>query len=437
MAQEITLTMEGTLLNWLKNVGDPVSSGDIVAEIEADKATVEIEAPGDGVITELRVQPGDALSEGDVIAMLGAADEAPSGGGAAQSEPQAEARSAGPEAEVVEDRAAVGEGERRQPEAPRTNGAGGPATTDDGRTKISPIARRMAEDRGIDISQVQGSGPGGRIVKADIENFKPGAAPAAAPGRPAAAPSAPRGELPPPPARKMPTGEGVEVIDLTTMRRRIAATTVEAKQFTPHFYVTTEMDVTELLALRKQLNDSLPEGARRISVNDMVVKAAALTMRQFPNLNSHYYGEQIVRYESIHVGIAVALPQGGLIYVVSRDADQVALGTLAERHAAMFTRARESKIKPDDINGATFSISNLGPYGVEHFSAIINPPEAMVLAIGTAQKVPVVRDDGTIGVGNRMNVTISIDHRVSDGAEGAEYLQVFKGLIENPLQLLV
>jgi pyruvate dehydrogenase E2 component (dihydrolipoamide acetyltransferase) len=195
--------------------------------------------------------------------------------------------------------------------------------------------------------------------------------------------------------------------------------------------------VEALLAVRKQLNDNLPPDAAKISVNDLVVKATALTLRQFPNLNTHYYGDKLVRHKRINIGIAVALPSGGLMYVVAQDADKVALGTLAQQNKEMIARAREGKVKPSDISGATFSTSNLGPYDVEHFSAIINPPEAGIIAVGTALKVPVVKEDGTLGVGNRMKVTISVDHRVSDGAEGAQYLQAFKNLIESPMRLLV
>jgi pyruvate dehydrogenase E2 component (dihydrolipoamide acetyltransferase) len=220
------------------------------------------------------------------------------------------------------------------------------------------------------------------------------------------------------------------------MRKRIAAVTVESKQWTPHFYVTTDIDVEPLLALRKQINEGLPE-ENRISVNDMVVKATALTLRQFPNLNTHYYGDRFVRHKRINIGIAVALPKCALMNEVAQDADKVSHGTMAAQNKAMFARAREGKIKPEDITGATFTVSNLGPYNVDHFSAIINPPEAGILAIGTAMKVPVVKDDGTLGVGNRMKVTISVDHRVSDGAEGAQYLQAFKTLLENPMRRLI
>jgi pyruvate dehydrogenase E2 component (dihydrolipoamide acetyltransferase) len=420
MASQITASMDGTLLNWLKNVGDSVNKGDVIAEIEADKATVEIEAPESGVISEFSVQPGDAIKTGQVMGSIGA-----SSGAAAP----AEAKTAAPQPMVVAATAGAPAGVTA-----RTNGA--PASvTDDGRIKVSPIARKIAEERGVDLAQVHGSGPGGRIVKEDVEGFTPSSAPV-----PQAAPSAPAPAvstgLSAPSSRKLPEGPDVEYIDLTTMRKRIVAVTVESKQWTPHFYVTSEIDVEPLLALRKQINEGLPEESK-ISVNDMVVKATALTLRQYPNLNTHYYGDRLVRHKRINIGIAVALPSGGLINVVAQDADKVSLGTMAAQNKAMFARAREGKIKPEDITGATFTVSNLGPYNVEHFLAIINPPEAGILAVGTAMKVPVVKADGTLGIGNRMKVTISVDHRVSDGAEGAQYLQAFKTLLENPMRMLV
>ncbi|MBL8154310.1 MAG: 2-oxo acid dehydrogenase subunit E2, partial [Anaerolineae bacterium] len=296
-----------------------------------------------------------------------------------------------------------------------------------------------AEERGIDLRQVAGSGPGGRIVKEDVEGLTPGAVPIspAAPVMPTPAPAAaPTSGPVAPAARKMPEGADIEVIELNTMRKRIAQVTVESKQWQPHFYVTTEIDVEPLLALRQQLNTGLSD-EQKISVNDLIVKAAALTLRQYPNLNSHFYGDKLARHKRIHIGIAVALPNGGLLNVVAKDADKVALGTLAQQNKEMFARARDGKIKPDDITGATFTVSNLGPYNVEHFLAIINPPEAAILAVGTATKVPVVKADGSLGVGTRMKVTISVDHRVSDGAEGAQFLQALKAMLENPMRLLI
>jgi pyruvate dehydrogenase E2 component (dihydrolipoamide acetyltransferase) len=456
MASPITVTMEGTLLNWTKNVGDSVKGGDVIAEIESDKATVEIEAPSDGVLLEQSANVGDALAEGAVIGQIGAAGEnGASGNGAAstqavsgEGEKPAGAPASAPamvdrdEASAVKTGAAQGGADQPLPVQGNGNGAQRPARTEaaavegnghlpDG-VKASPIARRIAEEKGVDLRQVTGSGPGGRIVREDVENFTPSAAPARS------APSAQPSGIAPAPTRKLPAESAdVEILDITNMRKRIVAVTVESKQQIPHFYVTTDIDVEALLDFRKQLNSTLPEDAAKISVNDLVVKAAALTLRQFPNLNSHFYGDKIVRHKRINIGIAVALPNGGLMYVVAHDADKVTLSTLAQTNKDKIARAREGKVKPDDISGATFSTSNLGPYDVEHFSAIINPPEAGIIAVGTAMKTPVVKADGTLGVGNRMKATISVDHRVSDGAEGAQYLQAFKQLLENPMRLVI
>ena len=422
MAQDVKLTMDGMLLNWLKDVGDTVKSGEIIAEFEADKATVEVEAPGDGIIVELRVDVGDSRNEGDVIAIIGAAGEsAPAKGESAPAKEETKQQAA--EAEEAED-------------APAASSNG--STTADGRIKASPLAKRVADDKGIDLSQVSGSGPGGRIVKTDVENYKPSAAPAKQSAAPAAASAPAEGvSVGKPTYGKIPEGDEFEVIEVSRMRRAIADSTIISKQMTPHFYVTVDIDVDPLLKLRKQLNDSLEKEGIKISVNDMIVKATALTLKSYPNLNSHYYGDKIVRHKRINVGISVALPNNGLMNVVSPDADKVSLATMAEYHKALFERAREGKIKPSDIRGATFTVSNLGPYNVDHFSAIINPPEAGIIAVGSARKVPAVLADGSLGVRNSMKVTISVDHRVSDGAEGAQWLQTFRELLENPMRLLV
>lgn len=431
MATEIVLTMDGTLLNWLKEPGQPVKAGEVVAEFEADKATVEVTAPVDGVIASLSAEVGQDLREGAVIGLIGAAGEAvaePAGAGSAPA-PAAAPASNGSET----------------PEAGNSVADNGASMTPDGRIKASPVARNMAAQRGINLAQVRGSGPGGRIVKADVENFEPGSAAAivqeTAPA-PAAAP-APQvvtsGDgiaivrLRPVPA----ASEDVEHIDVSRMRKAIAAGTTESAQQIPHFYVTTEIDLQPLMDMRRQLNASLDDSGVKISVNDLIVKAAALALRDYPNLNSHFYGDRLVRYHHINIGIAVAPPGGGVIYVVAKDADKVSLSTLAASNKAMIDRARELKLKPEDTRGATFSTSNLGPFDVENFAAIINPPEAGVLAIGSGRQVPVVKPDGTLGVGLRIKITISVDHRVSDGAEGAAYLQKLRQLIENPMRLLV
>lgn len=433
MAEAITLTMEGMLLNWLKEVGDEVKSGEVVAEIEADKATVEVEAPADGVLLEINAQVGEELAEGAVIGSIGASGEDPadSSSGNGASAPQESSRDT--QTETVTATATN--------DANGSSGAQVAATTPDGRVKISPIARRMAEDKGYDIGQIPGSGPGGRIVKVDVEQFTPGAAPAK-PAQPAAQPAAaaPKSAAMAEARQtygKLPSGADVEIEDISRMRSRIAESTITSTMMTPHFYVTAQMDVAALLELRKEINTKLEAEGIKVSVNDMVVKATALTLTKFPNLNAHYYGDKIVRNKRFNIGIAVALPNNGLVNVVSHDVDVTPLSVLAPRHKEMFARAREGRVKPEDLKGATFTVSNLGPYNVDHFSAIISPPEAGIIAVGSAKKIPVVLEDGTLGVGNRMSVTISVDHRISDGAEGAEFLQTFRTYIEDPIRLLV
>ena len=403
MAHEVKLTMDGLLINWLKQVGEAVSAGDIIAEFEADKATVEIEAGSAGQLLELRAEPGDELGEGTVIAVIGGEGDTVA--------PQEEAApKAAPKAE---------------PAIP-TNGQ---TMTDDGRIKASPLARRIAADKGIDLSRVQGSGPGGRIVKSDVENLS---AQPQLPPLPTAPPTAATGQAT---WGKLPEAD-VEVIPLSRMRRAIADGTVRSKSNTPHFYVTVEADVEPLLALRAEINKALAERGIKVSVNDMLIKALALTLRAFPNLNTHYYGDRFVRHERINIGIAVALPENGLVNVVCHNADAVALSEMAESNKAMYERARGGRIKPDDIRGATFTISNMGPFNIKDFSAIISAPEAGILAVSSSQRVPVVEADGSLGVGTRMNMTLSVDHRVSNGAEGAQFMNHLRELIENPLRLL-
>ena len=406
MAHEVKLTMDGLLINWLKQVGEAVSAGDIIAEFEADKATVEIEAGSAGQLLELRAEPGDELGEGTVIAVIGA-----------------EGESAGPQEESTAD--ASTSTPKAEPAVP-TNGQ---TMSDDGRIKASPLARRIAEDKGIDLSRVQGSGPGGRIVKSDVENLS---AQPQLPPLPAAPPTAATGQAT---WGKLPEAD-VEVIPLSRMRRAIADGTVRSKSNTPHFYVTVEADVEPLLALRAEINNALAERGIKVSVNDMLIRALALTLRAFPNLNTHYYGDRFVRHERINIGIAVALPENGLVNVVCHNADSVALSEMAESNKAMYERARGGRIKPDDIRGATFTISNMGPFNIKDFSAIISAPEAGILAVSSSQRVPVVQADGSLGVGTRMNMTLSVDHRVSNGAEGAQFMNHLRELIENPLRLL-
>lgn len=423
---------EGTLVNWTVQIGQAIKKGDVIAEIETDKATIEIETTVEGTVLQLLAEPGDVVAVGAPIGYVGAEGEAPPEGAAP-------AKAAPAAAEPAEE-AVPAEPQRVAEAAPAAEAA---EAGDDGFLKISPIARRLADERGIDVRRVKGTGPGGRITKKDIESFVAAKAPAApappkpAPAVPATPPiplEAPRPTMPT--FTEIPSGPDVEIIPLSRIRARIGQRLVESKQFVPHFYVTSEIDMAAALALRQQLNASIEDEAGRITVNDMIVKAAALALRRFPNLNSHYYGDKLVRHTRINIGIAVAL-DGGLVNVTSYDADKVSLGTMAYNHRDMITRAREGKVKPHEIEGSTFSVSNLGLFDVDHFSAIINPPEAAILAIGSAKKVPVVLEDGTLGVGTRMKVTISVDHRVSDGVEAARFLQALKELLENPMRLLI
>ena len=408
MAHKVVLTMDGLLINWLKDIGEQVSAGDIIAEFEADKATVEVEAGSAGELLELRAEPGDELGEGEVIAVIGAPGEDTA---RADAEPAA----AQPSAPTDSPASA----------APATNGA---AQTADGRIKASPLAKRIAADRGIDLSRVPGSGPGGRIVKADLENWQaPPSLPDLPPAPPAAAAQATWGKLP---------DADVEIIPLSRMRRAIADGTIRSKSNTPHFYVTIDADVEPLLDLRKHINTALAERGVKVSVNDMLIKALALALREFPNLNTHYYGDRFVRHLRVNIGVAVSLPDNGLVNVVCHDADQRSLSDMAAANKAMYERARAGKIKPDDIRGATFTISNMGPYNIKDFSAIIAAPEAGILAVSSAQKTPIVMADGSLGVGTRMHMTLSVDHRVSNGAEGAAFLNHLRALIEEPIRLL-
>ncbi|MFN7209391.1 MAG: dihydrolipoamide acetyltransferase family protein [Aggregatilineales bacterium] len=400
---------EGTFVNWTKEIGQSVQAGEVIAEIEADKATIEIESPFSGVLVEKLVGAGDVVKVGMPLAHIETAN-----GGSASAQP----------AEPAAKPAPVAAAESAKPAA---KPAEGDPNLPDG-VRASPLARRIARERGIDLKALSGTGPGGRIVKADVERFTPEAAQpvAEAPSVPAPAKA---------PARALPSGEGIVHEPLSRMRQRIAARTVESKTTIPHFYLTAAIDMAAALALRKQINEGLPED-EKVTVNDLIVKAVALALRKFPNLNSHLYGETLVRYQYIHIGIAVALPEGGLVNVVARNADQVSISQLAKRNKLMFANVREGKIKPEDIEGATFTISNLGAYDVEHFQAIISPPEAAILAVGSVKQVPVVVD-GALAIGTRMNVSLSADHRVSDGAEGALFLKAVRELLENPMRLLL
>lgn len=432
---------EGTVGRWLKQPGDKVEPGDIIAEIETDKATMELEAFEGGTLQKIVIPEGQTVPIGEVIALVG---DGPveEGGAAAPAGNGAEAKAADSageagQAEVAEQQADAGATAQAAPQQVEaaeqpTNGQG-----DGARIKASPLARSMAEKAGIDLRQVQGTGPGGRIIAENVEAFvKQGGAkaPAAAPEQ-AKAPAPQPAPLPTPAA---PAGAG-EVTPMSRMRRAIARAMSESKPGVPHIYVTNEIDMAEAMKLRKQINDSGASDAK-ISVNDFVVKAAAKALTKFPQINSSYALGQdgqpgIIQYPQINVSVAVAL-EDGLMAPVVKDTDKKSIGAISAEIKDMASRARAGKIKQNELEGATFQVSNLGAFDVTEFVSVITVPQAASIAVGAVREVPVVRD-GQIVVGQMMTVTISADHRVADGATAAQFLQELKRLLQAPMSLLV
>jgi pyruvate dehydrogenase E2 component (dihydrolipoamide acetyltransferase) len=428
---------EGVLVRWVKNEGEPITKGDILAEIETDKATVEVESHASGVVRKLLASPGDAIPVGTVMAIIGTADENIDALVAAASGPKPEAPAPAAPAPVQPAPApapispAVPAPVAALPQSSISNQ---PLSIDNRQStmvKASPLAKKIATDAKVDLSRMQGTGPGGRIVRKDVEAaLAGGLTPTAAPAPAAAAKAAVAVPLP----SLVPVSHADQIIQTTKLRQAIGRRLVESKQNLPHFYVSHEYKMDTLMALRKQVNAYLPD-SEKISVNDFVVKAVALALRQYPNLNASLDGDKIVRHGAVNVGVAVTV-EGGLLTVVCRDADQKPIRLISSEIKIMAGRAREGKVKPDDVDGSTFSTSNLGMYDVEDFIAIINPPEAAILAISSAREVPVV-EDGQVKVGNRMKATISVDHRISDGAEAAKFMQALATYLEEPLRLMM
>ena len=437
----------GKIIKWLKKEGDPIQSGDILAEVETDKADVEMEAFGNGILRKILVAAGEKAAVGtligviadandDIAGVVGQATTAPPPAAAAPAASSEESRrpAAVPPHPRREDHAERSPSPSRGPEAPARPVAPAPATgrpqpapapvvgaggDGGGRVKASPLARKIAAQSGVDLKLVQGSGPGGRIVRRDVEAA--GSAPAAT-----ASAAAPQRAAPQP-------GVEFEDVALTSMRAAIAKRMPLSKAPVPHFYVTSEIAMDAAWELREQLNGL--EGQPKISVNDLVVRACALALLQHPGINASFQGESIRVFHRVHMGIAVALEEG-LITPVLRDAHAKSLAQIAGESRDLAERARQRKLRTQELSGATFSISNLGMFDVADFSAIINPPEGAILAVGSVRKVPVVTESG-LGVGRRMAVTLSCDHRVMDGAMGARFLQDVKRLLEEPLRLLV
>ncbi len=400
---------EGVLIGWSKKIGDQIAVGDVVAEIESDKATLELESQVAGTLLKTLANADDVAPVGSNLAIVGEAGEDVSDmdGGMPAASPE---KAAAAEPIETDESMPAASAEPDSPDAGYPDGV-----------KATPVARRLALEKGVDLRQIPGSGPGGRIRKGDVEGFV--AAPAAA---------APTSLL----HAVVPAGAETTELPLSRLRQTIARRMTESKTTIPQFYVSTQVDMGAALALRKEINATLEKQGVKVSVNDMIVKAVGLALRDFPNLNATFGGDKLILHNRINVGSAVAI-EGGLLTVVQKNTDITPLAQVAVENREMIARARAGKIHPDDISGSTFTVSNLGAFDVERFIAIVNPPEAAILAIGSAQQIAVVGADGTLTVGSRMTVTISADHRVTDGVEAAQFNQRFKAIIEEPLLLLL
>ena len=437
---------EGTLAKWLVKEGDSVSSGDLLAEIETDKATMEFEAIDEGTIAKIVIAEGtDGVKVGEVIAIL--AEEGEDAGEAAKS---ADTGSAEPEPKPEEaaneqDKSSsdMSAEEARKEDATKTGNedaapavspapAPTPSSGESGdRVKASPLARRMAEQKGIDLSTLKGSGPGGRIVKADIE----GAKTSPKPEQDTAA--APQSQTAPVQAAQSGTFETDiphAAEKLSNMRKTIARRLTEAKQTIPHIYLTVDIRLNALLKLRADLNAALAPRDIKLSVNDMLVKALAMALMQVPKCNVSFAGDTLINYERADISVAVSIP-GGLITPIVTDAGSKSMSAIATEVKELAGRAREGKLKPEEYQGGTASLSNMGMYGITQFDAVINPPQGMILAVGAGEKRPAVIDD-SLQIATIMSATGSFDHRAIDGADGAELMKVLKELVENPLGLV-
>lgn len=443
MAEVVTMialspTMdEGTLAEWVVDEGDTVSEGDIIAEVETDKATMEMESWYDGTVLKLLAEPNEAIAVGDPIAIVGEADEdiddlladLESGNVATDDQPPA-AQDDGEASTPDEADTSADSDTDAAAEAP--DSATEPSTeqqssdTDDGRLRASPLARRIAADHDLDLSHIDGSGPAGRIIQRDVE--KALEAEPAAP-KPSAQPAAPASaganivEAPDLPG---------ETEQLSQMRKTIARRLQTSWQSTPHFALTIDIDMADLMDFRAALNEELQAADidLKLSVNDLIIKACATALAEYPDMNVAYQGETLRRFDVVNIGVAVAV-EGGLVTPTIRHADQKGLREISSDIRRLAEKARNKNLQPEDYGDSTFSVSNLGMYGIEHFMAVINPPEAGILACGAVEERPVA-EDGELTVGTRMKVTLSCDHRAVDGAIGAEFLDRVKNLLEHP-----
>ncbi|MEM6461628.1 MAG: pyruvate dehydrogenase complex dihydrolipoamide acetyltransferase [Pseudomonadota bacterium] len=434
---------EGNLAKWLVKEGDSVSSGDVIAEIETDKATMEVEAVDEGVVAKILVPEGtEGVKVNAPIAIL--AEDGEDVSAAANAIPDAASAAPSPTAEEPPAPAAKAPVPNGSDPAPAAAAASPPAPaapqSQGGRVFSSPLARRLAAEAGLDIGTISGSGPHGRVIRRDVD-----AAIAAGTGKTAPAPAQAPAVAPAPTA---PTDEQIlklfeegsyELVPHDGMRKTIAKRLVESKQTVPHFYLTVECELDALLALRKELNEAAPihgdKPAYKLSVNDLIIKAMALALKDVPQANASWTDANMVIHKHADVGVAVSIP-GGLITPIVRQAELKPLSVISNEMKDMASRARERKLQPQEYQGGTTAVSNLGMFGIKEFAAVINPPHATILAVGAGEQRPVVKD-GALAVATLMSVTLSTDHRAVDGALGAELLAAFKGYIENPMRMLV
>lgn len=426
---------EGNLAKWLKKEGDTVKAGDVLAEIETDKATMEVEAVDEGRIGKILVPAGtEGVKVNEVIALL--LEEGEDASALAKAAPAAQPAAAKPAAATngATAPAVAAPAPQAQPAAAPVAAA---SVAKGNRVFASPLARRIAAEKGVDLASLTGSGPHGRIIRHDVEEAAAKgvtAKPAAQSG--AATPAAAKA-----PAVSSAQGFGEGAFDLvphTNMRKTIARRLQESKQFVPHFYLTVDMELDRLLKLREELNAAAPKegpGAYKLSVNDFIIKACAIALKQVPTANASWSDDGVKMYKTADISVAVAIPNG-LVTPIIRSAESKRLSDISGEMKALAARAKDGKLKPEDYTGGSFSLSNLGMFGIKSFSAIINPPQGCILAVGAGQQQPVVRD-GQLAVATVMSATLSVDHRVVDGAIGAEYLAALKRLIEQPLAMLV
>lgn len=429
MAEVITMlalspTMEeGTIAEWLKPEGSTVEEGELIAEIETDKATMEMESFFEGTVLKVLVKAGDAVKVGDPMAVIGEEGE----------DVEAALAEYG-KAPAQEDKPAPSDDAKPAPQEDKAE-AKSEQASDNERVFVSPVAKNMAQEANLDLSKLKGSGPHGRIVKADVEQaIALGKSSAkASPAQPAQA-KAPAGDSLV--IGQMPDAGG-HGEPMSQMRKTIAKRLTQVWQNTPHFYLTMSIDMAAAMAFRKQINAQLESAGfdAKVSVNDLIIKSCAIALKRFPRMNVAFNGDELQHFEQVHIGVAVAI-EDGLITPTVHNADQKSLAQISTQVRELATKARDKKLKPNEFGGSTFTISNLGMYGIDDFCAVINPPEAGILACGAVQQVPVVVN-GELAVGTRMRVTLSCDHRAVDGAVGAQFLQHVKTLLENPVLISV